>query len=98
VVNKKEESQKTFLFFLFAVLFLRDAHLDHVIDYSDRIGRNVDNGRHLHSLSRPDIELASMARTDNVIAFNIAVPHGSIVVGTDISYSVKLASNIENHQ
>ena len=88
----------TFLFFLFLLLFLRDAHLDCPIDYSDRIGRNVDDGRHLYSMSCPDIELASMARTDNVIAFNIAISHGSIVVGTDISYSVKLASNIENHQ
>lgn len=98
MVNKREESPvAAFLSFLSRPLFFWYPKLDHPINDPDRIGRNVDNRRHLHGLSCPDIEFAAMPWTDNVKSFDIAITQRAIIVGADIGDRKKLTGDIDDH-
>ena len=79
-------------------LFFWDSHLNHVLDHTHRIGRNVYHSRHLHRLTRAHIKLTTVARADNVEAFEVSVPNRTIIMGADIANREKLPRYVENNQ
>ncbi len=80
----------------FSYLFPWNSKLYHPINDPDWIGRYVDNRRHLHSLSCPDIEFAAMTWTYDVEAFNISITQRTIIVRADVCNGKKLTGDIDD--
>src|SRR5215216_617390 len=72
-------------------------HLDCPIHDFYWVGRDIYNRRHLHCLTSSDIELAPMARTDDVEAFNVTIAYGTIIVRADITNGKVVACDVEDH-
>ena len=87
----------SFAFHLIKLFFPGDTDLNHAIHNFHRIGRDIHDNRQLHSLARPHIELAAMARTDNIIALQIPVSEGPVIMCADVGDRKKLVGDVEDH-
>lgn len=79
-------------------LFLRNPHVDHSVNDLYRVSRDINHRGQLHGFAISHIELAPMARADNVITFQVPVAHRPVVMRTDIANGKKLARDVENDQ
>ena len=79
------------------ILFLRDADKNISVPYLNRISRDIHHGWQLHGFPGAHIKLAAMPRADDIIAFDIALPHWAIIVRAYISDRKELTRDVENH-
>src|SRR5688500_17817598 len=84
------------VFFVLWLSRFRDADLDVTVHNTDGIRGNIDNCRHLHGLPGANIKLAAMARTDDVIPFDVPIPKRSIVMRTNVTDRKELSCNVKD--
>src|SRR6185503_14167305 len=78
-------------------LLLRDADKNISIPYLNRISRDIHHSWQLHGFPGTHIKLAAMPRANDVIPFNIALPHRAIIVRTYVSDRKELTRDVEDH-
>ena len=79
-------------------LRFRQTNVNISISYLNGISRYIHDNWQLDGFPRSYVKLATMPRTDNIVAFNITLPYRAIVMRAHIRDRKILSCNIEDHK
>jgi len=84
-------------FFESTKLFFWDSQENCSILDFDWISRDINHSRHQHRFPIANVEFRTVTGTDDMIAFDVPIAEGAIIMGADISNGIILTRDIEHN-